>query len=81
MDNLLHECLDSMGLWPMVTEGMRALEKLLRGPLMRERFDATCFHEQDPDRKLLDTWSVSLSLRWQCVTEFTLGFGVETPKP
>ena len=74
VDNLLHECLDSMSLWPKVLEGMRALEKLLRGPLMRERFQATCFQEQDPDRKLFDTWSVSLkSLRWQCVTEFTLG--------
>lgn len=74
VDNLLHECLDSMSLWPMVLEGMRALEKLLRGPLMRERFQATCFQEQDPDRKLFDTWSVSLkSLRWRCVTEFTFG--------
>ena len=34
----------------------------------------TCFQEQDPDRKLFDTWSASLkSFRWQCVTEFTSG--------
>lgn len=51
-------------------EGLRAMEKLLRFPTMRERFQATCLSRAD-ETKLFDTWSFSLkSLRWEAIEEF-----------
>ena len=70
-DNLLHECLDSMSLWPKVLEGIGETSSRTADA---RTISTTCFQEQDPDRKLFDTWSASLkSFRWQCVTEFTSG--------
>ena len=61
--------------WPSVLEGMRALERLLRSPLMRERLQACCLADAAPEEiRLFDSWSLSLkSLRWQAITEFSDG--------
>ena len=60
--------------WPQVLEGMRALEKLLKAPLMRERFQCCCFDKADAAAKVFDNWSLSLvSLRWESVTAFSEG--------
>lgn len=58
--------------WPSTLESLRALEKLLRPPTMRERFQACCIGVDNPASNKLSKWSCSLrSLRWESITNFT----------
>ena len=53
-------------------ESLRAVEKLLRYPTWRERFQGACIGADHPEAKAFQTWSLSLkSLRWEAVEEFT----------
>ena len=48
------------------------MEKLLKSPMMRERFQATCIGVDAKDTALFKTWSLSLkSLRWEAIEEFS----------
>ena len=63
-------CLGDLS-WPGVLDGLRAVEKLLRPPTMRERFLAVCVRGHE-DAHLLQTWSRTLrSLRWEAIVDFT----------
>ena len=57
--------------WPRTLEGLRALEKLLRPPTMRERFAACCLGSGHESAPLLENWSHTLvSLRWEAIEVF-----------
>ena len=71
-DNLLSECLESMEMWESLLDGLRACEKLLAPPTMRERFQACCCDGNAMVEKQFATWSHSLkSLRWEAIELFT----------
>lgn len=51
---------------------MRSLEKLLRFPTARERFQAVCVGTDTVDCRRFDHWSWSLkSLRWEAIFDFS----------
>ncbi|CAE7302321.1 chk1 [Symbiodinium sp. KB8] len=57
--------------WPSTLTGLRAVERLLRPPTMRDRFRACCVRNEE-DAKPLATWSHTLaSLRWEVLVDFT----------
>ena len=58
--------------FPQVLDGLRAVEKLLKWPTMRERFIAQCVGVDNAAAKSFKTWNCSLkSLRWESVLTFT----------
>ena len=62
----------SLPRWPFVSEGLHALERLLRTRTMRELFIYSCLGVDHPCAKEFDKWSYSLvSLRWEAIEEFT----------
>ncbi|CAE7814629.1 chk1 [Symbiodinium sp. CCMP2592] len=57
--------------WASTLTGLRALERLLRPPTMRDRYRACCVRNEE-DAKPLATWSHTLaSLRWEALVDFT----------